>query len=94
MDVLGPIKKFISNLCYGFGVIYEYTVYEDILIMSNWGQVYDAICEYMARTEPVTGHKLQRIWLDGAGEHKEEIVSQFIQVQGIILESWTPCTTK
>lgn len=88
MDALGPMEtKFIGNRCCTLGVIDEDSDYAAIFILSKREQVYSAICKSMARLKQQTGHKLQSIHLEGAGEHKREIASQLKQVEGIILKS-------
>lgn len=90
MDVLGPMRmKSLGGRSYVLGIVDDFTAYSDIFVLSKRSQVYDALCEYIGRTERTTGLSLQSIRLDGAGEHKGEIVTVLQRMHGINLE-WSP----
>lgn len=88
MGIFGPMKtKSINGRFHALEILDDYTAYSSVFILLKETQVYGAVCEYMARAERSTGFKLQSIRLDGAGEHKGDIISVLKSVRGILHES-------
>lgn len=70
MDVPGPMKsKSIGARSYALVIIDDITVSSTLLLLADRSQVYEARRKFMNRSEQSNGRKLQKIRLDGAGEH-------------------------
>lgn len=64
-------------------IIDDFTSKSDIYFLENQGQVYDAILDYMIKSETTTANTLDPIRLDGAREHKEDIKTVLEKIEGV-----------
>lgn len=79
----------LGGRSYVLGILDDFTAYSDIFVLSKRSRMYDALCEYIGRTERITGLSLQSIRLDGAEEYNGEITTVLQRMHGITLE-WSP----
>lgn len=87
LDVLGPMKtKSVGGRSYALGIIDDFSAFSTVYFLADRSQVYDATRQFMNHSERLTGEKLQAIRLDGAGEHKREMVSKLQAIEGVRLE--------
>lgn len=87
MDLLGSMRtKSLGQRSYALGIVYEFTTHSEVYLISHLGHVFKTVCECMERSERRTGLRLHYIRLEGAGEHKGELVYDMKHIKGIKLE--------
>lgn len=91
LDVLGKKRtQSLSGCHYALGIVDDFTSKTDVLFMSERSEVSRMFRMYMARSERVTGTRLQNIRLDRAGEHRDRIMIQLEEIDGVKIEWSSP----
>lgn len=82
--------KSTGQRLYALGDMEDDTTYSDLYIFDNCAQFFEATRGYTERAVRIIGFNVQAIRLDGADEHKGDIIRILKRIDGTILESSPP----